>query len=209
MFFVKDNYGNRHLMSAKRLHEYVTTNEIGKGIEWKLNAKNIIKVCKKNSFNKDFAKDIEISLMDYYGMLLFSNDPILLDNKSNLKAVCNLFNSTSKIKDECMKKSRSDFLLNYLNYITTSKKMPEYKKDANFNKARQTWVNKTFNELINEEYIDFYNLYNTLMKKFNSIISFLIDSDIIVSSNVNNKESVKPHDVSLNDNNVKKRILSK
>ncbi len=220
LFIVKDVNNKKHLMSANRIHKSVT-----QGFEdreyWRLNSKNLIDVCKKNGFPTNLAKDIKCELFDHFGMLLYCNDSILVDAKENLKAVCDLFNSTKKSKSKKIKDSRENFLKSYLEYVTNSlKHVEEYKRDPNYIKITNAWREKQFNRLIKKDYVDFYGIRKELKKDFSSIISFMIDAKVITKYDDTKKRntiiSVTPiidknketiiDNKSLNDGVVKKDI---
>ena len=79
LFYLKNSAGKRKLMRASMIYRNVMEAGIKNDFEILLNAKSLINVCTHESFPKKYAPDIQATLLDYYGMLLYCNDNILRD----------------------------------------------------------------------------------------------------------------------------------
>jgi len=140
-------------------------------------------------------------------MLLYCNDDILKDNKSNLKAVCNLYNKLYNSKNINVKESRNMFLNSYLEYITNLYRKDKIKNNnSNFIKISRVWREKQFKKLNKKENVDFYALKPTLYKSFSSLVNILIEAKIIVNE-VGNKNTIKG--IKMDSNKEEKNIIKK
>ena len=212
LYFVKDIWGKRRLMSAKKIYSLVNDDSFNCDIDWQLNAKNLISLCNRKNFPEKYRYRIETNVMDFYSKLLYCDDSLLVDNKANLKAVCKLYNNLYGVDNIDVKNSRSDFLCSYLEYITNA-----YRKDfsddlVNFNKAESAWRKEKFEKYVNSEYFDFDKKFDVLENSFCTWLTRLIKGGFLTKNTKEKKKkfSFKPGSTSVrteSNSKPKKYIL--
>ena len=213
LYFVKDNYGRRRLMSAKKVCSLVSANSDLRDKNWQLNAENLIELCDKKHFPREYGFEIQTNILDFYGNLLYWNDSILESNRSNLDAVCKLYNDFYGVKDKNVKKSRADFLDSYLFYITNAYRADFSEDKATFNKAEVAWRKEKHEKYINRDFFDFDEKFEPLNNSFAKWLTRLVEGGFLKkNASKKNKFSFKHGSTSKRtstNDKPKKRNLSR
>ncbi len=163
----------KHVLTAKELHEKVMTDSKS-DYDWIAPARELVRICKKLSFPKEYALDIKIAILNCsaniehrinYGDDFYSEDP------ADKEAVQYCYNSLYGIDNEKAITARERYLTEMIKSASNYYRIYSlYHQGPVFEKLQEDWQKSKFEKYISQEKIDFKKLVETLQDEFTEII---------------------------------------
>ena len=164
IFLITDWKGNSFIITDKELRDRIINDSKDSENRLIVPAGELLKTCNKKSFNKEYAKDIKIAVVNYYALILYNGD-ITSDINYAYQAFNELFNND----DELSKKARYNFLKAFIfrNTIFLSLQYCNY----TYCKLENEWKKRKTDELLEESYINFNVLEDRIKKEYEWFIT--------------------------------------
>ena len=163
----------KYRLTAKELYKQVMA-ESKSDYNWTVPARELVRICKKISFPKNYAIDIKIAILNLFANL--ENRQICggdryINNPADEKAVQYSYNSLYK----CDKEEAIEARKRYLNEkIKTASFVSRcdllYHPDPTFRRIQEEWRKAKFEEYISKRKIDFKRLDKVLKSSFTELI---------------------------------------
>ena len=165
LFLLTDWHGNTYPISDKRLRDRVLKDASKSKYDWIASAEELLNTCNKKGFNESYAIDIKAAIMDCFASFLYSGDL-----PRDIKYAYQAFNELNGNSDDVSKSARYN-LLNAFIYRRTLFSYINFSTDDTYYRLREEWRKNKIKELLNESYIDFYELSDSLSKEYNEYMN--------------------------------------
>ena len=174
IYRVKDLNGGFHLVKPKKIYNRANLRLNPNPYKWYIPIEELDRVCKNKNFPKDFSKKIQLKILSFYSMLMYSNDVYLVDNPEALEIAFATYNSLGNSKDEEIKTARHNFLKSYLEYIIYSAKVSqEVRQSQVYREISSKWQETEFQTLHHKKQLNFTELKPILISSFMVLIEIL------------------------------------
>lgn len=201
LFKIKDWNKEEHLMTDKELRDLIIKQSKKSNYNWLAPANELLKTCNDPKFNKCYAKDIKVAIVNCYTNFLKRDCP------GNIVYAFNAYNELFECHDAQVLEARKKFLKAFIiRNIFWNKHFGNI--DETFWEARDKWVDCATEELLKVRHVYFDLLKDDLVKDFEKYIDEEMDKGNVIEKHINYK-ILSPDDVdkkvySDKDNNQKK-----
>lgn len=167
LFYVTDHYGNEHVMSDKALRDKIIEQSKKSNYNWLSPANELIKVCNNPKFDRIYAKDIKVAIVNCYANLLRGDCPSSIIYAYD--AYNQLYDTNEQMIDKQVLEVRKKFLKAFIRRnIFWNKHF--WNIDETFWKAKNKWIDDTAEELLKVRWIEFASIGEDLVSDFEKYI---------------------------------------
>lgn len=167
LFYITDHYGNEHVMSDKALRDKIIEQSKKSNYNWLAPADELIKVCNNPKFDRTYAKDILMAIVNCYANLLNGDCPCSIVYAYD--AYNQLFDTSEQIIDNQVLDVRRKFLRTFIvRNIFWNKYLGNIHET--FWKAENKWIDDTTEELLKVRHVKFGSLKEDLVRDFEKYI---------------------------------------
>lgn len=163
LYLLKGWRDSLYLMSASKIHKKVMDKSKESDYDWIAPATDLISLCEKNSFPINYEIDIKVAILNCFSRLINSDNDATRRKETDLDAVYCAYNSLYGIKEEKVIDARYNFLQAFLKNVSGFKYVYLGEKYYEF---LCKWRDLKFNELKDQEYINFPYLKTILHEEF-------------------------------------------
>ncbi len=177
LFSFKGHNGNTKLLSDKKIRNIVIKQSLKSNYDWIAPASELLALCNSKGFNKEYAKDIKVAIVNCYTSLLSGNAAISSDLRYPYQAMLELKEYEN---NENVQNTRRLFVESYIRrairfvfFGNTS---------ITFLDVRSEWIKMKSNELLLTENskLDFEDIE----KEFREYIENVVGIELIFKNNV-------------------------
>lgn len=183
LFYITDHYGNEHVMSDKAIRDKIVEQSKKSNYNWLAPADELIKVCNNPKFDRAYAKDIEMAIVNCYANFLRGDCPcsiVYAYDAYNL-----LYDTTENMIDKRVLEVRKKFLKAFIRRnIFWNKHF--WNIDETFWKAKNKWIDDTTEALLKVRHVKFDSLKDDLVSSFEKYIDEEIDKGNIMVKKMSN-----------------------
>jgi len=189
IYKVKDQYGQVHLLRPKKIYKKADLELEKNPYDWNLPITELAKVCKNEKFSHKYSYKIQVKILNFYSMLMYSNDNCI--DIVELNEAYAIYNRLHNLDDENIKMACQKFLNSYLEYIVSSANVDKMiKKTKFFRETCKKWIKIHFDNLSLQERIDFNSLKPMLINNFKILVKIL-DENNLFKKEVDSLEKTK------------------
>ena len=188
-------HGEKYMLSDKQLYRRVMSDSKS-DYNWIAPARELIKVCEKRKFSKEYAIKIKATILNCFaniehGARINHGDKYLNDPRDD-KAIEKCYNSLYGINDEKAVSARKYFLTEF---IESSSQFPvlstHYHIGDTYKSIRNDWVKKNVEKYITQEKINFSKLSTVLYDNFLETIITAEEQGMFIKDDEKEKEEWK------------------
>lgn len=182
--------GERYRLTAKELYEGVMKDSKS-DYDWIALAPELVKVCNKSSFPKEYAESIKLAILKCFTNLEVKGeyDPII-ESENNM-AVYSCYNSLVQNNEKVVlaKQKYLECIIRNVAFHYFSIPIHEGPK---FSKMREKWIEEKFKENVTKEKIYFSQLIKDLNSDYSNLVKIAEENGIFEEDNmVKDKELEK------------------
>lgn len=167
LFYITDHYGNEHVMSDKALRDKIVEQSKKSNYNWLAPADELIKVCNNPKFDRAYAKDIKVAIVNCYANFLRGDCPGSIVYAYD--AYNQLYDTTENMVDKQVLEVRKKFLKAFIRRnIFWNKHFINIHET--FLEAKNKWIDDTAEELLKVRWIEFASIREDLVRDFNKYI---------------------------------------
>lgn len=167
LFYVTDHYGNEHVMSDKAIRDKIVEQSKKSNYNWLAPADELIKVCNNPKFDRAYAKDIKVAIVNCYANFLRGDCPGSIVYAYD--AYNQLYDTTENMVDKQVLEVRKKFLKAFIRRnIFWNKHL--WNIDETFWKAKNKWIADTTEGLLKVRHVKFDSLKDDLVSDFEKYI---------------------------------------
>ena len=168
LFKIKDWNEEEHLMTDKQLRDLIIKQSRKSDYSWLAPANELLKTCNDPKFNKCYAKDIKVAIVNCYTNFLKRDCP------GNIVYAFNAYNELFECHDAQVLEARKKFLKAFIiRNIFWNKHFGNI--DETFQKAEDKWVDDTTEKLLKVRHVYFDSLKDNLVSDFEKYIDEEMD----------------------------------
>lgn len=177
LFYVTDHDGNRHVMTDRELRNLIIKQSRKSDYNWLAPANELLKTCNDPKFNKCYAKDIKVAIVNCYANFLKKDCP------GDIVYAFDAYNELFECHDEQVLEARKKFLKAFIiRNIFWNKHFGNI--DETFWKARDKWIDDVTEELLKVRHVYFNLLKDDLVRDFEKYIDEEMDKGNVKEKNV-------------------------
>lgn len=143
LFLIKDHYGYPHLMSDLHIRNRIIRESKKSNYDWLAPASELLAVCNKSNFNKNYAKEIKLAIVRCYTSLML--DDISDEISYAYQAVLELKDYED---DKSVQKVRENFIKEYIQRGILWVGIGNFHET--FHRAKKKWVSDKTKELLSD-----------------------------------------------------------
>lgn len=147
--------GTPRIMRASSIHKRVMKDSEKSNFEWIASASDLVYVCCKDGFPKDYAIDIMSAILRCFSVLINSDNSFTITKETDIKAVYYAYNYLFNCENKVGEEARKTFLSSFLTRITWDTHLFLVHRGSTFMDVTAKWQEDKFNELIKKENLDF------------------------------------------------------
>lgn len=173
LFYITDHDGNRHVMTDRELRTLIIKQSRKSDYNWLAPANELLKTCNDPKFNKDYAKDIKVAIVNCYANFLKGDCP------GNIVYAFDAYNELFECNDERVLEARKKFLKAFIRRnIFWNKHFGNI--DETFWKAKDRWVDDTAEKLLEVRQVSFGSFKDDLVRDFEKYIDEEMDKGNVI-----------------------------
>lgn len=171
----------------------------------------IMKVCNKKKFPKEYAKEIKILIIEFFSKTKSDEFNLFFEKEEDRQAVYSAYNSLYGIDDQKVKNTRNKFLESFLMSIERNTYLYIIHQNKIYDEIKNNWIKRKKKELENRKDLNFQDLKVILIKDFKETIKDREEKGLLKKEAITLEEENKEDDKKFNESQTKvlKKTLTK